>query len=308
MDVVALAQLGFPNAVATLGTACTPDHVQKLLRFTDSVVFSFDGDAAGRRAARKALDGALPLPPTCAASSFCFCRQSTTPTATCASMARMTPLPAMSASHAAEPLPDRSRQRKLRPGHAPRAAPTWPATPALVERCCPTACSSASCWASWPSCATGSQRPGGPVEPGGPRSSRRAPAGALCQRRFTVRCRRRRPTLVYDRPRPAEPDWQGQSDWKGAGWKKRDGAPWPPQPRLPRTPMASRADHAARLLLSHMGFWENLAHEDHAALCALPRRTAPCSRGWRRSCTSTAPCPGPCCAKACAATSARPWP
>ena len=61
MDVVALAQLGFPNAVATLGTACTTDHVQKLFRFTDSVVFSFDGDAAGRRAARKALDGALPF-------------------------------------------------------------------------------------------------------------------------------------------------------------------------------------------------------------------------------------------------------
>jgi DNA primase len=60
MDVVALAQLGFPNAVATLGTACTADHVQKLFRFTDSVVFSFDGDEAGRRAARKALDGALP--------------------------------------------------------------------------------------------------------------------------------------------------------------------------------------------------------------------------------------------------------
>ena len=61
MDVVALAQLGFPNAVATLGTACTNDHVQKLFRFTDSVVFSFDGDAAGRRAARKALDAALPF-------------------------------------------------------------------------------------------------------------------------------------------------------------------------------------------------------------------------------------------------------
>ena len=61
MDVVALAQLGFPNAVATLGTACTPEHVQKLFRFTDSVVFSFDGDSAGRRAARKALDAALPF-------------------------------------------------------------------------------------------------------------------------------------------------------------------------------------------------------------------------------------------------------
>jgi DNA primase len=60
MDVVALAQLGFPNAVATLGTACTDEHVHKLLRFTDKVVFSFDGDAAGRRAAGRALEAALP--------------------------------------------------------------------------------------------------------------------------------------------------------------------------------------------------------------------------------------------------------
>src|SRR5690606_27227657 len=60
MDVVALAQLGFPNAVATLGTACTAEHVHKLMRFTDSVVFSFDGDAAGRRAAGRALEAALP--------------------------------------------------------------------------------------------------------------------------------------------------------------------------------------------------------------------------------------------------------
>jgi DNA primase len=72
MDVVALAQLGFPNAVATLGTACTPDHVQKLFRFTDSVVFSFDGDAAGRRAARKALDAALPMATDVRSVKFLF--------------------------------------------------------------------------------------------------------------------------------------------------------------------------------------------------------------------------------------------
>jgi DNA primase len=60
MDVVALAQWGFPNAVATLGTACTAEHVQKLFRFTDAVVFSFDGDAAGRRAAERALEASLP--------------------------------------------------------------------------------------------------------------------------------------------------------------------------------------------------------------------------------------------------------
>ena len=61
MDVVALAQLGFPNAVATLGTACTSEHMHKLFRFTEAVVFSFDGDAAGERAARKALEAVLPL-------------------------------------------------------------------------------------------------------------------------------------------------------------------------------------------------------------------------------------------------------
>lgn len=60
MDVVALAQLGFPQAVATLGTACTATHVQKLLRQTDTVIFSFDGDKAGRRAARRALEACLP--------------------------------------------------------------------------------------------------------------------------------------------------------------------------------------------------------------------------------------------------------
>jgi DNA primase len=59
MDVVALAQMGFPQAVATLGTACTTNHVQKLLRQTDTVIFSFDGDKAGR-AARRALEACLP--------------------------------------------------------------------------------------------------------------------------------------------------------------------------------------------------------------------------------------------------------
>jgi DNA primase len=94
MDVVALAQLGFPNAVATLGTACTPEHVQKLLRFTDAVVFSFDGDAAGRRAARKALDGALPHASDTRSIKFLFLPPSTTPTALCAPTAP-TPLRAL---------------------------------------------------------------------------------------------------------------------------------------------------------------------------------------------------------------------
>ena len=59
MDVVALAQHGVEYAVATLGTATTAAHVQKLFRLTDTVVFCFDGDEAGRRAAWRALENAL---------------------------------------------------------------------------------------------------------------------------------------------------------------------------------------------------------------------------------------------------------
>ncbi len=61
MDVVALAQSGVEYAVATLGTATTPLHVQKLLRQTDEIVFCFDGDGAGRRAAWRALENSLAL-------------------------------------------------------------------------------------------------------------------------------------------------------------------------------------------------------------------------------------------------------
>src|SRR5206468_5929898 len=61
MDVVALAQHGIDYAVATLGTATTPAHAQKLFRLTDSVVFCFDGDNAGRKAAWRALENTLPV-------------------------------------------------------------------------------------------------------------------------------------------------------------------------------------------------------------------------------------------------------
>ncbi len=61
MDVVALAQHGIEYAVATLGTATTPIHAQKLFRLTDTVVFCFDGDRAGRGAAWRALENALPV-------------------------------------------------------------------------------------------------------------------------------------------------------------------------------------------------------------------------------------------------------
>tara|TARA_B110000977_G_scaffold41643_1_gene56207 strand:+ start:56479 stop:58140 length:1662 start_codon:yes stop_codon:yes gene_type:complete len=61
MDVVALNQLGFPECVATLGTATTSQHIQRLLRYTPNLLFCFDGDRAGQDAAWKALQQILPV-------------------------------------------------------------------------------------------------------------------------------------------------------------------------------------------------------------------------------------------------------
>ncbi|MEM9172986.1 MAG: DNA primase [Pseudomonadota bacterium] len=60
MDVVGLARHGVHFSVATLGTATTAEHVDRLFRITDTVVFSFDGDRAGRQAAWRAMSNALP--------------------------------------------------------------------------------------------------------------------------------------------------------------------------------------------------------------------------------------------------------
>ena len=61
MDAAALFQFGFTSAVATLGTAVTPDHLDALFKATSLVVFCFDGDRAGRQAAWRGLEAALPL-------------------------------------------------------------------------------------------------------------------------------------------------------------------------------------------------------------------------------------------------------
>lgn len=61
MDVIQLSQAGFRESVAALGTSITPEHVRRLFKTADTVYFSFDGDAAGRKAARRALEAALPV-------------------------------------------------------------------------------------------------------------------------------------------------------------------------------------------------------------------------------------------------------
>ena len=61
MDVVRLHQAGITYAVATLGTATTQEHLNKLFRLTSELVFCFDGDRAGLKAAWRALENALPM-------------------------------------------------------------------------------------------------------------------------------------------------------------------------------------------------------------------------------------------------------
>jgi DNA primase len=79
MDVVALAQFEVGYAVATLGTATTPVHVTKLLKLADELVFCFDGDDAGRKAAWRALEVSLPLAPESKPIRFLFLPQGEDP-------------------------------------------------------------------------------------------------------------------------------------------------------------------------------------------------------------------------------------
>lgn len=82
MDVVALAQFGIRNAVATLGTAITVEHLDILFRQVDDVVFCFDGDEAGKKAAWKALELALPLLTDTRTVKFLFLDQGEDPDST----------------------------------------------------------------------------------------------------------------------------------------------------------------------------------------------------------------------------------
>jgi len=79
LDVIQLAQAGFQEAVAALGTAITSQHVGTLLRLTDTVIFAFDGDTAGRTAARRALHATLAVIPDTKRVSFALLPQGEDP-------------------------------------------------------------------------------------------------------------------------------------------------------------------------------------------------------------------------------------
>lgn len=250
MDVVALAQLGFPNAVATLGTACTPEHVQKLFRFTDSVVFSFDGDAAGRRAARKALDGALPYASDVRSIKFLFLPAEHDPDsfireygadAFARFVNEATPLSRFMIEAARDGCDLGTAEGRAH--MASNARPLWNALPEgalkrqlLGEIAVTVQLSGQELGELW--------APAAPRPP--------APAPALV-------------------PAPRQTrDWSDEGYSQPAERRYKSRRPAAPPRSHGRHLPTSRPDVAARLLLSNLAEWEGLSHELHAMLCDLP--------------------------------------
>jgi len=286
MDVVALAQLGFPNAVATLGTACTSDHIQKLFRFTDTVVFSFDGDAAGRRAARKALDAALPYATDVRSIKFLFLPAEHDPDSFIRAhgesefaryVSEATPLSRFLVESAREGCDMGSAEGRAQ--FASAARPLWTALPEgalkmqllgeMADQMHFTGRALAQLWATQVG-----QRQSAPETPW------MAPNGAPDDVPWD-------PMDMAVYASGPVPEYQGnsgggKSGWRDRPWKKgefrkgrdRNGRDRPPGAYRPMSgntaPPTSRADHATRILLGQSALWDQLSNEDHALLCGLP--------------------------------------
>jgi DNA primase len=251
MDVVALAQLGFPNAVATLGTACTAEHVQKLFRFTDSVVFSFDGDAAGQRAARKALDGALPYATDVRSIKFLFLPTEHDPDSFIRANGReafaryvseATPLSRFLIESAREGLDLNSAEGRAH--LSSNAKPLWTVMPEgalkmqlLGEIADLVQLTGRELSALWnPVAATAAKTP----REGNWKKNKGD----------------------FGQGNADRSNWgQGSSYGQFGGRTARPGS---------RSQPASRADHATRILLGQSALWDLLSNEDHALLCELP--------------------------------------
>ena len=239
MDVVALAQSGFANCVATLGTACTADHVRTLFRHTDAVVFAFDGDSAGRRAARKALDAALPFASDLRSVKFLFLPSEHDPDsfvrangkeALARAIAGATPLSRFLVDSARDGCDLASAEGRAR--LASHAKPLWMPLPdgALKRQLLGEIADL--------------------VELGG--------------RELTELWGIAAPGTAPRRGRYQHDSYAGPVDYSHRHNSFIKGG------RGPRMAPASRADHTVRLLLGRPAMWDTLSSEDHEMLCALP--------------------------------------
>ncbi|MBL8355407.1 MAG: DNA primase [Delftia acidovorans] len=287
MDVVALAQLGFANAVATLGTACTPDHIHKLFRFTEAVVFSFDGDGAGRRAARKALDAALPYASDTRSVKFLFLPAEHDPDsfireygseAFARYVGDALPLSRFLIEAASEGCD--LGQAEGRAHMASNARPLWTALPdgalkrqllgEIAELVQLDARDLSDLW-SQEAARSGPARgamAGGAHHPG---QAGHAPAAPDWGQPAEYNA----PSGWPDRAsqgggaggwRGGEPGRGGKKPWPRKPWDKNGRSDFNPPPMGPRGAPATRTDQAARLLMAHMEFMEELTHEDFEAL------------------------------------------
>lgn len=238
MDVVALAQSGFANAVATLGTACTAEHVHKLFRFTDAVVFSFDGDAAGRRAAGRALEAALPHATDLRSIRFLFLPPEHDPDSYVrAHGAEAFERCVEQAVPLSRQLLDEARegcdmaQAEGRSRFVARARPLWSALPdgALKRQLLRDIA------------ASGGLDPADLAE---------LWQGLASPRRTT---------------RAAAPDNGGPSGGGRRAWRAG-----PARPAGGRRPPPSPAEQVVRLLLLHSAWWDELSHDDQVLLHELP--------------------------------------
>ncbi|MCZ2497690.1 DNA primase [Xylophilus sp. Kf1] len=306
MDVVALAQLGFANAVATLGTACTADHVQKLFRFTDTVVFSFDGDSAGRRAARKALEAALPFASDTRSIRFLFLPAEHDPDsfiraegqeAFAKQIDDAVPLSRFMVDAAREDCDTATAEGRAR--MANQARPLWMALPQGVLRLQIQADIAAAVQIDaqqlvqmWNVPQRGDRRPAdaapGQASHGGP-----GPSFPPLDDEFAGMpdpADYGDPVADHGARQPFMPRKRiggggGYGFGDGGRWTKGPDGKWKkPEPvdryaeppsRGPRTPGITRADTAARLLLLHHDALDSLSHEDQELLSALPAPHGP---------------------------------
>ncbi|HLO94896.1 MAG TPA: DNA primase, partial [Burkholderiaceae bacterium] len=290
MDVVALAQHGFNNAVATLGTACTADHVHKLFRFTESVIFSFDGDAAGRRAAGRALEAALPHATDTRSIKFLFLPSEHDPDSYVRELGseafercveRAIPLSRQLIDHCGEGLDLGSAEGRAR--LLANAKPLWQQLPQgllkrqlLGELARMAQLPDQELMDLWQTAET--RRPPARQERrgAGPEDAPwDGPPPDLDELAYaqsgadgvpdvgatpTGHAPARKPGGGEKKP------WRSdRKDWKE--WKKRE---QDETYGLPRHQPASPRDHALRMLLLHCAWWELLSDQDHQLLHELP--------------------------------------